>query len=485
MAVGRRYSGFSYGRSAAWSGLYLILVTSLCLAVCAPAALAAGQDSAWVMATDKAPFSDRLLESVVAYNDSLWVIGGMTGNYRFFSDVWRSDDGMTWEQVTPAAAFGERAVQGSVVFNNRMWVIAGREGKTLRFRNDVWSSADGITWTRVTEKAAFPPRTDFATVVFDNKIWVIGGNVNDGTPGNDVWYSSDGKTWHQATPRAQFSPRMNPSACVYNGKIWVTGGFDWKSVYNDVWSSDDGVTWTRETSHAPFAARRYQRMVTADNRMWVVGGYDGNNPLNDIWSSTDGKTWTLHGTTASYPATWGFDSVAFRDRIWVVGAGSGNDVWYFPISNTGAGSGSPDDGSCDPGACLVIGKEIAPVSIKMGTPAKVTLRIFNNGSLPVHDIQVLDTTLPEFPVSDGTTTISFGNLEANESRSVTYTVAAEKPGRYSLPKTSAMFAGSDGNYHIVYSHSPGVTVLAPLIPDRNEDGDLLDTLFSWFGNLHF
>jgi hypothetical protein len=449
-------------------GLFIVLV---CLAM-APVH-ADDVTNGWIKVTDQAPFPDRLLASVVAFDNHLWVMGGETSHYSFFSDVWRSDDGRTWTLVTPQAAFGKRGVQRSVVFNNRMWVIAGREGGTLAFRNDVWSSGDGITWTEETPHAAFANRTDFAAVVFDNRIWVIGGNVNDGSVGNDVWYSADGKTWTLAAAHAQFPARMNPSACVYKGKIWLTGGFDWSGVFNDVWSSEDGITWTKETEHAPFSARRYQRMDTYNDKLWVIGGYDGKEPLNDLWWSDDGKTWTRVQTSTSYPAGWGFDSVVYDNRLWVIGVGSGNDVWYY------AEPANPAN-ECSRKPCITVVKEVDPVSIKEGTETTITLKIFNNGTSPVHDIQVLDPGLPDFPVTGGNAKAAWAGLDPADSRILRYHIQAMKPGSFSLPAAKVMYADTRGNYHVDYSGTPHIVVLAPLFPEPENGNDPGSDLFAWF-----
>jgi len=448
------------------------------------------QQMEWTPATMDAAFADRLLHSSVVYNEGIWVIGGHTGGYTFFGDVWRSDDGITWTQVTPYAEFGPRGGHESVVFNGRMWVIAGREGGTLKFKNDIWYSTDGITWTLAREDLPFAPRVEFAAVVYDDKIWILGGNANDGTPINDVWYSRDGITWIEATPHAGFSPRMEPSACVYNGRIWVTGGFDWRGVYNDVWSSSDGISWTRVTPHAAFEARRYQNMAVADGKMWVIGGYNGKDPLNDTWYSTDGITWTLAKGSKSYSPRWGFSSVVFDDRFWVIGGTTGNDVWYSGKIQTAAFSeGSPELDTTPtkiPSGGIMVNKSISPSSIKQGTDAKVMITVHNAGSMPIHDIEILDATSREFPVIDGVTQFSFSTLDPHDTRILTYSVHAVSAGSFRLNRTTVMYADHEGNYHIVRSGSPRVTVLAPLISSAPEEGSgsFFSNLAAWFEGLN-
>ena len=438
----------------------------------------------WTQATEHAQFSDRLGHSTVVFDNSLWVIGGVTPQYNYFSDVWRSDDGVTWNQVTPHAAFGQRYGQGSVVFNDKIWVIAGREGGSMKFKNDVWYSADGNTWKQATANAPFAPRVDFATIVYNNKIWIIGGNANDGTPVNDVWYSADGNTWKQATANAGFSPRMEPSAVVYNGKIWVTGGFDWKGVFNDVWTSEDGGKWTRISPHAQFTPRRYQNIETADGKLWVIGGTDGKNLLNDVWYTTDGNGWTQAAGQSMFPPRYGFTTAFFNNRLWVIAGTSGNDVWHSEDILSPVPASAPAT-VINQSVNIIVSKTILPLSIKQGTDAKVTITVLNKGTEPVHDIEILDLPEAEFPVVDGVTRYSARLIEPNDAIILTYTVHAAKAGSFRLNRTAVMYAEPDGNYTITYSNYGNVRVISPLIAPEPEDpvDDLFHGLLAWINGL--
>jgi hypothetical protein len=435
----------------------------------------------WTPATEHAQFSDRQGHSTVVFDNSIWVIGGMKAKTpsTYFSEVWRSDDGITWTLVTPDAAFGGRAGHRSVVFDNRIWVIGGRDGKTLDPLNDVWYSSDGVTWTRAAASAPFAPRWDFGLTVFDGRMWVLGGS-EDGPTHNDVWYSSDGVTWTEATPHAGFSPRMEPSAVTYNGKIWVTGGFDWAGVYNDVWTSEDGVKWTLVSPHAPFIPRRYQNMEPAGGKLWVIGGSDGKNTLNDVWYTTDGITWTPVAGQSRFPPRYAFTTASFDDRLWVIAGTTGNDVWCSEDLFTTVPVSSPDVQEDQP-AKIIVTKTASPSSIKVGTDTVITITVLNKGPSPVHDIEILDTTGQEFPVTDGITQDSARILEPNDTRILTYTVRAAKAGSFRLNRTSVMYADMDGNYQVTYSNNENIRVLPSLLASAPDDsaGNLFHDLIAW------
>jgi hypothetical protein len=431
----------------------------------------------WTQATPHAQFSGRLIHSTVIFDDSIWVMGGENTQADYFSDVWRSNDGVSWTQVTPYAAFGQRCGQGSIVFDKKMWVIGGRDGETRKPLNDVWYSADGIHWTQATPSAAFAPRWDFGIIVFDGRMWVIGGS-QDGITHNDVWYSSDGVHWTQATSHAGFSPRMEPSAVVYDGKIWVTGGFDWADVYNDVWTSEDGVKWKQVTPHAPFVPRRYQNMESAGGKLWVIGGYDGKNTLNDVWYTTDGIAWNQATGRSGFPARYGFTTAFFKDRLWVIAGTSGNDVWYSDelssIDPPASGSATPQNQP----AKILVTKTVFPSSIKTGTSTTITIIVLNKGPLPVHDIEVLDVPETGFTVTDGITRYTTQSIGPDDTMVLNYTVRATKPGSFRLNRTAVMYADQDGNYHLAYSGYPEVRVLPSLIGPEDSPGNFLQDLIS-------
>lgn len=60
------------------------------------------------------------------------------------NEVWNSGDGTNWTCVTHSAAFSSRGNHTSVAFNNSIWVIGGGEngngGSSGPFLNDAWYS---------------------------------------------------------------------------------------------------------------------------------------------------------------------------------------------------------------------------------------------------------------------------------------------------------------------------------------------------------
>ena len=122
----------------------------------------------------------------------------------FFSDVWRSKDGVKWEQMTDNAGWSGRAGLSAIDFKGEIFVMAGSQfddssiigGPPVReYYNDVWKSADGENWELVTAAAPWAPRAGGVLVKKNGYMYMIGGE--DGftcLPGlrcppyyNDVW----------------------------------------------------------------------------------------------------------------------------------------------------------------------------------------------------------------------------------------------------------------------------------------------------------
>lgn len=148
----------------------------------------------WSQATSNTGFSYRLVHMSLVFDDKMWVIGGHGGSgtdESLYNDVWYSSDGATWTQATDEAAFEERGYHAVLAYNNKMWVIGGLiEPTTDDYEavNDVYSSTDGITWTQVTGSAAFSARGAQGAAVFNNQMWILGGSDLTNNL-YDVWYS--------------------------------------------------------------------------------------------------------------------------------------------------------------------------------------------------------------------------------------------------------------------------------------------------------
>jgi hypothetical protein len=280
-----------------------------------------------------------------------------------------------------------------------------------------------------------------------------------------------------------------------DGSIVLTGGYSFGPTYeNDVWrSTDDGATWNEMTAGAGWPARYFHSsLVMPDGSIVLTGGSYNNRYtnqyvyLNDTWRSADnGAGWTEIYANAGWTGRWGQSSVVMPDDSIVLmggydGSSYKNDVWQLlnptgslttaPSATAGGNKEDFERPGISQNSRIVISKTITPQVIKQNTDAQVTLILTNSGLTPIHDIEIVDEPLPEFPVVSGQTQYAIPQmLMPNETRILIYTISATSPGTYTFNGTSVMYAGEDGNYHVIHSNESKVIVLKPLIPTPTPD----------------
>jgi hypothetical protein len=466
-----------------------------------------GADDNWVQVTSGAGWSARgLFGSVVMPDDSIIVMGGWDDNKNHLNDVWQStDNGATWTLVNANAEWTGRDVHSTVVMPDGSIVLIGGV-ENIDVKNDVWRSTDnGATWTLVNGNAGWTPRESLSNVVMpDGSIIVSGGTLPGGyTQFNDVWRSIDnGATWTRVNSNASWRKRTgHSSVAMPDGSIVITGGYTFGlGDVNDVWrSTDNGLTWTEVNASAGWRAREHHSTVAmSDGSIVLFGGNHGSDYLNDVWRSDDnGAIWTLVSPGAGWTArTWQSSVMMSDGNIVLMGGYNGhfrNDVWRLeppeslgtiqPIT-TGEIKENLGKFVISMNSTILLSKTISPQVMKQGTDASVIIMLTNAGTSPIYDIELLDESLPEFPEIPGENLSMIAQvLMPDETRILRYSISAEKPGKYTFNGTQVMFAGEDGNYHLIRSNAPTVRVIEPLITSPDESSDLWNALSGFFRRL--
>jgi len=196
----------------------------------------------WKLENEQADWNPRAAAAVIEFKGKLWILGG-TENYYFGdekslkNDVWSSVDGKKWKLETTSAGWAPRAYHQAAVLNGKMYVFGGGNYvPQYKAFSDVWSSRDGIHWKEETSAAPWHERIWFSSVVYRDRIWLLGGWSNNPYKNwNDVWYSKDGKLWEKFESSPIWKERHEPSAFVFQDKIWIAGGMV-PPLTNDIWS---------------------------------------------------------------------------------------------------------------------------------------------------------------------------------------------------------------------------------------------------------
>lgn len=224
----------------------------------------------------------------------IWVWGGdyHTGSYQ--KDVWTYDTVNGWVQVSSnwGAGVGDRMIFSYCIHKGYLYVAGGQDvySGSPNYFTDAWKSQDGITWT----KAGDLPYTYFSagTMVSDGiNLYIIGGgtyNIGGAVPINTDIYKStnNGATWtlcgtypsfYTPAPPVSQTTSSWPNAIYYWGKIWMINGYSASDNNYGIWYSEDGCqTWI------PFYDRPKNRHATATctdgtNLYFVTG-----NLFNDV-----------------------------------------------------------------------------------------------------------------------------------------------------------------------------------------------------------
>ena len=304
--------------------------------------------SGWVQVTAHAPFAGRYGLSGAVFNNSMWVIGGASGNANasvtyWYNDVWSSSDGSHWTSVNGNAPFGGRFGSQVLSYNGKLWLIAGNQAGT--FMNDVWNSSDGVSWTQVLANSPpnanhFAPREDFGAVVFNNQMVILGGTVNNSSY-NDVWASSDGITWNQLSV-GNFPARWGFGTVVFNNLLWIMDGATGTSpparYFSDTWNSPDGINWNLVTNYVGPGELYFLQSVVNQGRIWKTGGYVyvGGGATNEVNNSPDGINWNPL-SNPPFPDRFYHLSLTFNNQVWIIAGMDNfkvynyyNDVWHGP-----------------------------------------------------------------------------------------------------------------------------------------------------------
>ncbi len=190
----------------------------------------------------------------------LYLIGGGTMledfegyySFRYFSDVWRSEDGISWVKLDNND-FGPRSEHTAFVdrSNGRIYLHGGLHG--LTFDNDellnqpgehydeVWYSDDGISW--VPDGTFSLKRAGHSFLMYEQSLWLFPGKIenNNGLRfvGDDLYYTysrADGEEWVLDSEGSAFSGRHSYATVEFDGKVWVLGGETADNgPNNDVW----------------------------------------------------------------------------------------------------------------------------------------------------------------------------------------------------------------------------------------------------------
>ena len=300
----------------------------------------------------------RADHSSVVYNGYLYIIGGFDGTSTY-NDIQHCPINPTTHAVGACvqqtnAFTTARSLQSSVAYNGYLYVLGGGQ-------NDVQHcpiNADGSVGTCVQQTNAFTTaRTAQSAVTYNGYLYIIGGcsNTNCLSADDDIIHcpiNADGSvgTCIQQTG-AISTARGFASSVVYDGYIYISGGF-FSSQLNDIYhcpvNADGSVGTCVQQTTAFTTARQSLTSVAYNGYLYLVGGKASVGVQNDIQHlaiSTGTPTGlgavgaTTQQTNAFTNARLGHTSVVYNGYLYIIGGENGpylNDIQYCPINTNGS-----------------------------------------------------------------------------------------------------------------------------------------------------
>lgn len=200
--------------------------------------------------------------------DYIYLTAGKTmledhsGRYatEYFSDIWRSRNGITWEKL-PNNNFGRRAEHAAAVDDNgNIYVHGGTFGVIFEGENNssipiplwqaLWTSPTGNAWTSLRDSVEVEDgllfRSAHEIVFYNDLLWALPGKTTSNvhytyTNPNQypIWTYDPAGYWLIDSRGVAFDARHSYEALVWQNKIWILGGFTATfGQSNDIWTGE-------------------------------------------------------------------------------------------------------------------------------------------------------------------------------------------------------------------------------------------------------
>ncbi len=280
---------------------------------------------------------------VVAYNDSIYMIGGNGTSGAVYNQTLRANinaDGSLGSLVTEANLPANRSPtnNSSFAYNGYLYMAGGLTGSGVM--NDVlyapiYADKSIGAWTSTTSFTA-PARTWHGAAAYNGYMYIVGGdNAADSAFYSDVQYSKlddPGTTTPYTTSGNTFAAtRRGAATAAYNSYLYVIGG-DNGTTANTVYytqMNNDGTVGSWNTTTVLPAVRTYTGAVAYNGYMYVIGGCSAtytscgsSGAQSTVYSAEINSNGTLgswNTDTALGAARYGLAVVAYNGYVYALG----------------------------------------------------------------------------------------------------------------------------------------------------------------------
>jgi hypothetical protein len=299
----------------------------------------------------------RYGHSVVAYNGFLYVMGGYTstGATNAVSYAPINTDGTVgaWTATTPLPLSVYQ--HASVAYNGTMYLIGGVAGG---YRTDVYKTTinlDGTLGTSWTTESSLPRATAYhAAVGYGGYLYVTGGyNTTDGQIAVVLYAAVHGDgtlgSWLATSPLSE--GRYRHGMVAYQGWLYVVGGSTASTTYSNsvvrgrINNSGTVVSWTA----LPLlpTGRWGHSVVASSGHLYCIGGYGTGGYINEVRAARfdaigSYDEWVLVSSDANMTRRY-VGAAAWGNYLYVAGGYTGsvydNQVFYSALDENGSLTG--------------------------------------------------------------------------------------------------------------------------------------------------
>ena len=201
----------------------------------------------------------------IYYNGSLWVAGGVTNGFIYYSS-----DGSNWT-INTTKTFNSGKIY-NIIYADNKWVAVGEKGLAYSTYGFIWTNNINLI------------NVDLRCVAYNNNNWVIGGII-----GNSWTFATLNNITLDFTPATSGGFTYSANRVLYANNIWVAVGSDTNNA--EIQYSTNGSQWypalNVDAPDAPFFDIEQGKALAYGNGYWLAGGN------KYIYISSDGSNFNL------------------------------------------------------------------------------------------------------------------------------------------------------------------------------------------------
>ena len=230
---------------------------------------------------------------MVYYNDSLYIVGGVTKDRSLFTGLLKYDiDGDSWSSVD-CGTYPERSKFSAFMFNSELYLMFGFNDKTQKLENSIYkadlsSQTCKFTQVPITNSDRKYPVFNYGQAVGLNEIYIFGGSLESNITNTLIKFSPGESGSIQELSSRYTTPRrvIHASLVSMAGSLYLFGGMQENVFYNDLWKFDiSKISWIRLKYYGDIPSPRSHHSAASDGDIMIIfGGKDSISLFNDAYS---------------------------------------------------------------------------------------------------------------------------------------------------------------------------------------------------------